>query len=266
MSTLSVLMTVYRGTDAAALEEALSSLAAQTRPADEIVIVEDGPHTVAETIEAFVAKHPEARRVTLKDNVGSGRASQAGLTTITSAYLARLDSDDVAKPQRFAIQLDYLEKHPEVAALGTAMEEFSETPGDGGAIRALPTSGLDKYVKINSPINNPSVMMRTDAVKAVGGYKDVHRMEDYDLYARLVAGGYGLANLEEPLTYFRVSPEQFSRRTSNMFESEREMQRNLVSYGLVSKPRATMNLILRTLYRALPLGLLQRAYSKLFHR
>ncbi|WP_018297901.1 glycosyltransferase [Corynebacterium lubricantis] len=266
MSTLAVLLTVYRGTDATALELALDSLAAQTRPADEIVIVEDGPHEVSETIHAFVAKHPEARTVVLKDNVGSGLASQAGLTTIASEYLARLDSDDVAKPERFAVQLDYLEKHPEVAAVGTAMEEFRTHPGDGQAVRALPTDGLEKYVKINSPINNPSVMMRTEAVKAVGGYKNIKHMEDYDLYARLVAGGYGLANLEGSLTYFRVSPEQFSRRTTGMFAAEREMQRNLVSYGLVSKPRATMNLVVRTLYRALPLGLLQRAYAKLFHR
>lgn len=266
MATLTVLLTVYHGTRDAELKVALDSLLLQTRPADEILIVEDGPNPVSARVREFVDKHANARRIVLDENLGSGPASNAGLTTITSDYLARLDADDAARPERFAIQLNYLEEHPDIAALGTAMEEFSQFPGDGGAIRALPERGLESYAKINSPINNPSVMMRTAAVKAVGGYKNLPKMEDYDLYARLIASGYGLANLSAPLTYFRVSPEQFGRRTRGMFAAERAMQANLVSYGLVSRPRAMMNLVVRSVYRALPLGLLRRVYAWLFHR
>ena len=91
-------------------------------------------------------------------------------------------------------------------------------------------------------------------------------MEDYDLYARLLADGARFHNLPEPLTYFRTSASQFERRTQGMWRAERQMQRNLVSYGLISRPRAVFNLVARTAYRLLPAGLLTRVYGALFHK
>ena len=263
MATISALVTVYHGTDADDLARALDSLAAQTRPADELVIVVDGP--VPEGVRRVVERQ-DARVIWLEENVGAGPASQAGLSTIDSDYTARLDSDDAAKPERFARQLAYLEAHPECAALGTAVEEFTRQPGDTGKVRALPEDPHE-YAKMNSPVNNPSVMLRTRAVKQVGGYNDVHFMEDYDLYARLIAGGWQVRNLPEALTDFQVTDAQFSRRTGReMFAAEAQMQRNLVAYGLVSRPRAAFNLAARSAYRALPTGLLRRVYAVLFHR
>lgn len=265
MPTLAVLMTVYHGTRADELSVALDSLRTQTRPADQLVIVEDGPvdpavHELAQAADELVV---------LPENKGSGPASQAGLEAVNADFFARLDSDDAAAPERFERQLAYFAAHPQIDVLGTAMAEFTHAPGDGQAVRRLPTTthALRRYVAINSPVNNPSVMMRTDVVRAVGGYRDVHHMEDYDLYARLVANGARLANLDEPLTYFRVTPAQFGRRTGReMFAAERQMQRNLVDYGLISQPRAVANLLARTAYRSLPTGLLTRVYSALFHR
>ncbi|WP_288750908.1 glycosyltransferase [uncultured Corynebacterium sp.] len=263
MPTLSALMSVYHATDAAELELTLNSLDAQTRPADEVVVVFDGE--VSGAVRGVVAKHG-ARVVELPENVGLGRALNAGLATINATYTARIDSDDAAKPERFAKQLAYLEAHPDVAALGSAMEEFEHTPGDRGTIRALPRDP-NAYVKINSPLNHPAVTFRTDAVKAVGGYQHVPFMEDYDLWARLIAAGHTLANLDEPLTYFRVTDDQLRRRASaDTRRAERTMQANLVEYGLISRPRALANLAVRNLYRALPIGLTKRVYSVLFHR
>ena len=109
--------------------------------------------------------------------------------------------------------------------------------------------------------------MRTTAVNEAGGYHEVHHMEDYDLWARLLSSGARFHNLPEALTLFRTSPAQFQRRTGRgMFAAERQMQRNLVSYGLVSRPRSWVNLVVRTAYRLLPTGLLTAAYGRLFHR
>lgn len=80
-------------------------------------------------------------------------------------------------------------------------------------------------------------MMRTDAVRRAGGYRDVHHMEDYDLFARALATGAHLHNLPEALTYFRVDDAQFDRRTGrDMLAAEARMQSNLVSYGMIGKP------------------------------
>lgn len=268
MPTIAVLMSVYRGTDAADLAVALQSLAVQTRPADDVLIVFDGPVSegVRDVVEAFVGTHSNARTLPLPENIGLGRACNAGLDTIDADYVARLDSDDAAFPERFERQLAFLEAHPEVAALGTAVEEFEHELGDGDKIRALPENPA-QYAKINSPLNHPSVMFRTQAVKDMGGYQHVPFMEDYDLWARLLADGHQLANLPEPLTYFRVNDAQLRRRaTAETRKAERTMQANLVKYGLVSRPRAAANLLVRNLYRALPMGVTRRVYSRLFHR
>ena len=76
-----------------------------------------------------------------------------------------------------------------------------------------------------------------------------------------------MANLDDPLTYLRVSEDQLRRRSGGETRAaERTMQQNLVRYGLVSKPRAVFNLVARNAYRALPIGVTKRVYSHLFHR
>ncbi|KQB87263.1 glycosyltransferase [Corynebacterium lowii] len=272
MSTLGVLITVYHGSQPAHLAECLDSLAAQTRQADHIVLVEDGPVSaqVHALIDAFTAQHPHAEVLRLPHNMGSGLASAAGLERMEGDELiARLDSDDIAAPERFERQCAFLTQHPEIDILGTALAEFERSPEEVTAIRRLPEQHheIARYAKMNSPINNPSVMMRAAALHTAGGYRHVHFMEDYDLYARALATGARFHNLPEPLTYFRVSDAQFARRTgSEMFAAERQMQRHLVSYGLISKPRSWFNLAARTTYRLLPQDLLRRAYARLFHR
>ena len=271
MPSLAALITVYHRIVPEELSAALESLAAQTHPADEIVIVEDGPvgPQLRAVIDGFVAEHAEARTVTLARNQGAGPASAAGMSTIDAELVARLDADDIAAPERFARQLAWFEAHPDTDVLGTALSEFHDDPAEVVAVRALPETHAEiaRYARINSPVNNPSVMLRRKAVEKAGGYQAVHHMEDYDLYARLLSTGARFHNLPEPLTYFRTSPAQFERRTGRgMFAAERQMQRNLVAYGLVSRPRSWVNLVVRTAYRLLPTGLLTAAYARLFHR
>lgn len=274
MPTLAALVTVYHRIDPAELRACLASLAAQTRPADEVVIVADGPLSppLDAVLSEFAAQHPEgrgrARIVRCEQNRGAGPAAAAGMAVIDAEWVARLDADDVAKPERFERQLAYLAEHPGVDTLGTAVAEFDGTDFDHArTARVLPAAHPDivRYAKMNSPVNNPTVMLRRTAVERAGGYRDVHHMEDYDLYARLIASGARLHNLPEPLTYFRVNPDQFGRRTGRgMLRAECQMQRNLVKYGLISWPRAGFNVVARSVYRALPQRILQRVYRMLF--
>ncbi|RSZ64395.1 glycosyltransferase [Corynebacterium hylobatis] len=276
---VTVLMAIYRGSDATELAATLDSLWSQTRLADEVLIVEDGPLTAElhGILDTHRTAHPELNTLVLARNQGLGPALQAGLASVSTEFLARLDTDDIAVPQRLARQLEWLKRHPETDVLGTSMQEFDdarwhatgELPQEGMKIRSLPETHdeIARYAKINSPVNHPSVMMRTVAVQRAGGYRAVHHMEDYDLWARMLASGARFHNLPEPLTYFRTSPAQFERRTGKgMFAAERQMQRNLVSYGLISRPRSWFNFTARTAYRLLPTGLLTAVYGRLFHR
>ena len=272
MPTLTALVTVYHGNNPEHLRQALESVAAQTRPADEILIVRDGPvpEEIAEVVSGFLEHTPTARQLELPVNRGLGPASQSALDDIDTDYFARLDADDLAEPERFAVQLEFLAAHPEIDVLGTAMSEFTDDDPDAvTGVRTLPEDhdAIARYARINTPVNHPSVMLRTSAVRRAGGYRDVHFMEDYDLWARMLTGGARFHNLPQPLTRFRTGDDMFARRTGRgMFASERRLQRNLVEYGLVGRGRATFNLGVRTLYRALPPSLLKAVYRLIFHR
>lgn len=271
MPSLTVLITVYHKINPVELAESLGSLRTQTRPAEEILIVEDGPlgNELREVIDGFLATTPGARVIRLARNQGSGPASAAGLETISTELLARQDADDISLPERFERQLAYFEAHPEVDVVGSAAIEFRGTTDNVVGVRTLPAAHeeIAKYLKINNPISHPTMMARTQAVKDAGGYRAVHHMEDYDLMARLLREGRKFHNLPEPLIYFRTSAAQVERRTeTGMFAAEKQMQRNLVSYGIISRPRSWVNLTVRTAYRTLPKATLQRVYGKLFHR
>lgn len=259
---VTVLMSVYRNTTAEELTHALDSIEAQTRPPERVLVVKDGP--VKGDVDKLLSC---VDTVTLPDNRGLGIALREGLAEVNTEFVARLDSDDAAFPERLEKQLAFMAAHPDIAVVGTAMQEFT---GDTlGGVRRLPEThdAIARYAKINSPMNHPSVLMRVADVRDAGGYRPMHNMEDYDLWARLIASGKKLHNLPEPLTYFRVDDAQMKRRTTpETRRAEREMQRALVSYGLVSRSRAAANYAVRNLYRALPLSAMRRVYSRLFHR
>lgn len=278
--SVTVLMSVYHRTDLADLDAALQSIWDQTILPDKVLIVLDGPvgPELTQLIDAHRSAWPRVlRTIPLAANQGLGAALQVGLSEVDTTFVARLDSDDIAAPHRIATQLEYFDNHPELAVLGTTVQEFddeifrktNDLEAASTNARVLPEShdGIRRYAAINSPVNHPSVMVRTTALRSVGGYQTVHLMEDYDLWARLLVAGYRFHNLPEPLTYFRTSAAQLGRRTGKeILRAEWHMQRNLVSYGLISWPRAASNLLIRNTYRLLPQWLIKRVNSLLFHR
>lgn len=289
---ISVLMSLYSKSNPVDLTWTLGSLQAQSLLAEQVVIVFDGPVSdeIKAVVKCFVAVYPAlVTVVNIEVNGGLAMALNHGLELCEHALIARLDSDDIAEPQRFAEQYDYLTAHPEVDVLGTAIREFDDaalnaalpvTAGDFDVplerlaelhttVRSRPETHAEiaRAAKMNSPVNHPAAIIRKDALNAVGGYRHVHLMEDYDLWARLIAEGYTLHNLPQPLTWFRTSDAMFRRRSGHeMFAAERQMQANLVRYGLVSRPRALFNLTARSTFRLLPKPLLRRAYRALFQR
>lgn len=264
MQTLAVLMSVYHKVDPAEFADALESIFSQTRPADEVILVKDGPLT--DELDAIIDGYGDTLTVVpLERNCGLGAALARGLEHVTAEFTARMDTDDVSLPHRFETQLAWFAEHPETDALGSAMVEFSDA-GDHG-VRAMPEHAIEihSYATINSPMNHPTVMFRTQSVRDAGGYQPIKNLEDYDLWARMLASGMRLHNLPEPLVRFRLDDAVFSRRAEGMWESEVQLQRNLAAYGLISKKRGLVNLLVRSAYRAIPQGLVRRVYETLFN-
>ncbi|AVZ39898.1 MULTISPECIES: glycosyltransferase [unclassified Dietzia] len=263
---LTVLLTVYHAIEPSQLRDALASVHAQTVQPAEVVVVEDGPLSPA--LMEVLDSTPRLRRFALPENSGAAAASQRGLDEVRTSWVARQDADDISLPERFERQLDAA-RALGADVLGSAMLEFDADPERPTALRALPTEHEDiaRYARINNPVNNPSLLARTEAIRAVGGYRTVPYQEDYDLMIRLIGAGYRLHNLPEPLVRFRVTPAQFSRRKSRaLTASERIIQRTLLDAGMISRPRAVANYLARNAYRRLPAPAMNAAYRRLFHR
>ena len=110
MNRISVLISVYSKEKPAYLQQSLNSIFAQTMPPDEVVLVEDGPlsEPLLAVIESYAQQHQELHVVKLPTNVGLGLALNEGLKHCNYNLVARMDSDDIMKPERLAKQAAYL--------------------------------------------------------------------------------------------------------------------------------------------------------------
>lgn len=213
----SVLMSVYHKEKPEYLKQAIESIQAQTYPTDDFVLVCDGPLN-SELDAAITTKQQEMNGVLkvyrLDKNEGLGNALNAGINHCKNELVARMDSDDVAYPDRCEKQIDVFNTHPEVSICSGIVEEFTTDPEVVDARRALPETNakIMEFAKKRNPFNHPCVMYKKSAVEAAGSYKDFYLLEDYYLWLRMLMAGYQGYNIQEPLLHMRAGSDMYMRR------------------------------------------------------
>jgi hypothetical protein len=125
--------------------------------------------------------------VPLRDNRGLGPALDQGLAASWFDVIARMDADDVAMPYRFEVELPLI---ADADIVGAGLYEFVEDTNEIVGQRVPPTdpARIRRYARMHDPFNHPTVVYRREAVLAAGGYGDLPLMEDYALFARMLAG------------------------------------------------------------------------------
>lgn len=211
----SVLMSCYAKDRPEWLALALMSMAEQTVPPAEIVLVFDGPlgEELLAAIDAFDVGHPGLLvRVPLEKNVGLGPALNAGLARCSCGIVARMDADDCSCPERLEKQLAKFSEGYDM--VGCNVTEFSDDLSRVNSVRALPETHEEivRFAKRRTPFAHPSFVVRRAALEAVGGYRSVPYAEDFDLFARLLKQGFRGYNLQEPLVAMRVDEGAYRRR------------------------------------------------------
>ena len=257
MTGFSVLMAVYAGDRADWLSEAIDSLRAQTRPADEIVIVEDGPVSAAVAQVLDAAGDLPVRRVRLPHNVGLGAALQAGLLECRHDLVVRADSDDINEPARFERQVSVMVARPALSVLGGYVAEFACDPQVPYAIRTVPVGEREvaRVARWRCPLNHPAVILRKSDVERVGGYAGFTGIEDYYLWGKLLAAGLRLDNLPEVLVRQRAGAAMGRRRGGwGYARTEVALFRAFVRIGFLTWPQAAAGLLLRLPVRIVPDG------------
>ena len=213
---VSVLMPCYNAAET--LAEALDSLAGQTLVDFEIVVVDDGSTDDTPEILRARARDDPRLNVVSRPHGGVVAALEAGLHACRAPYVARMDADDRAHPERLARQVDYLDGHPEVAVVGCLVRAFpAGQVRQGFAIYLDWLNGLTapedirREIFVESPLPHPSVTFRREQVIAAGGYQDRGWAEDYDLWLRLYLAGDRFAKVPEYLLDWREGPDRLTR-------------------------------------------------------
>ncbi|MEO3879134.1 glycosyltransferase [Rheinheimera fenheensis] len=212
----SVLMSVYARENPHWLRQSLSSiLADQTVKPAQVVLVADGPlHDELEQVIAdFKQYYGEILDICrLDSNRGLGYALNEGLLHCKFDWIARMDADDIALPQRFSRQLDFIKQNPEVDIVGSYAEDM-DAGGASISIRKVPVGAAQIHQLMwTCPLIHPSVMYRKSVVLSAGSYsKTLKRRQDYDLWFRCARAGAGFANIAEPLIRYRITDQTYAR-------------------------------------------------------
>lgn len=262
MEKYSVLMSLYKKEHPEHLRLALDSMIHQTVKPDEIVLVEDGPLTEAlyAVIDEYTSNHPGLFHIVVnQQNLGLGLALNEGLKVCRNELVARMDTDDISRPDRCAKQLRYFAQHPDTAILGGQIEEFITSPDEvvGRRVVPLTDSELREYTKTRCPFNHVAVMFRRSEIIRAGSYQDWFWNEDYYLWIRLALRNAVFANLPDTLVSVRVGADMYKRRGGmKYFHSEYGLQKLMLREHMIGLPTFLSNTAKRLIVQVLlPNGL-----------
>lgn len=219
MDKYSVLMSLYIKEKPDYLKQSIDSMLQQTIMPDEIIIVKDGPLTdeLDKVLFEYQTKFPNLFRIVASEkNIGLGQALNLGLKNCSNELVARMDTDDISLPLRCEKQLEMFKRNPELSIVGTWIDEFYDDPDEIIATRIVPITHdeIYKFAKRRSAFNHPSVMYRKSKVLECGGYSDLRRNQDVDLFGRMLFAGCKAGNIEESLLLFRSNKNLLKRRRS----------------------------------------------------
>ncbi len=253
----SVLLSVYKKEQTAYLKQSLDSIFAQTIFPDEVILVEDGPLSdeLYHIIDEYQSRYTVLKILALQENEGLGQALNEGLKHCSYDLVARMDTDDIAKPNRFEKQIKVFKDHPELDVVGAWIDEFNEELSNIISLRKLPENPLEIYefAKKRCPLNHPVVMFRKEVVLNAGGYKHFPLLEDYYLWVRMLMNGAKMYNIQESLLYFRASHDMYKRRGGWKYAiNELHFQVMLFHIGFISQKRFIINVCVRFLSRIIP--------------
>lgn len=216
MARLSVLLPCR---DAARfLPRAIHSLDRQTYRDIEIIAINDGSRDdTPALLDAWAARNP---RVRVLHTVAQGIvcALETGRSVATGEWIARMDADDVAHPQRLALQAELLDAHPDIAACGTRVRYFPRRLVKKGLLEyerwidsLTQPDDIARDIFVECPIPHPTLVVRRQVLEDLDGWRDAGWAEDYDLLLRLWKAGHRMAKVPRILLAWRERPDRLSR-------------------------------------------------------
>jgi len=201
------------------LDASLKSIFNQTVLCDELVLVEDGPlnDKLYSLIDEYKKKYSSIIHVVKLDkNVGLGLALNRGIVECSNELIARFDSDDISVEDRCEKQLKQFVDDPQLDIIGSNHIEFVDDINNKKTFtyKNLPSTDeeIKKYARKRNPFSHSAIMYKKSKVLEAGNYRNYYYVEDYDLWVRMIQIGCKCKNIDEYLSYVRVSEDLYKRR------------------------------------------------------
>lgn len=208
MPKISVIMPAYNAE--AYIKEAIDSILGQTFRDFELIVLNDCSR---DGTEKMILSYSDSRVVYLKNeqNLGVAGTLNRGLDCARGEYVARMDADDIALPNRLERQVAFLDTHPDVIACGSNAVLFGEVPAESSTDMPLNDRDIRLRLALSNPFVHPTMLIRKEALQDIRYDSSFEGREDYRMW--MVMSGMGkLENLPEPLLRYRLHKGQVTQK------------------------------------------------------
>lgn len=237
----SVLMSLYIKEKKEYFDECMKSMLRQTVIPNEIVIVFDGPISkeLSDCVKKYTQDYPNWIKIIKNEkNKGLGLALADGVPECTYELIARMDTDDIARSDRFEKQLKMFIDNPDLDICGSNIIEFEGDISNVLSKRDVPLTHdeIAKYQKQRSAFNHMTVMYKKSTVLKAGNYENCPLMEDDMLWIRMLLVGAKCANIDDYLVYARTGYAMIERRGGfSYYKKYKNGRKKILDTGYISK-------------------------------
>ena len=202
---ISVLMSVYNEKESE-IRESLDSILGQSYSDFELIIVVDKPDNEAaiNLLREYEEKDSRVKVIINEKNIGLALSMNVAAEAATGEYFLRMDADDVCYPERFKMQYDCISGSDYDLVCGNY--DFIDDDGNMLPQKAAVYNDkqLHKLMPLRNVIHHPTIIMKADKFRAIGGYRNYKCAQDYDLWLRMLCAGYKMHMMPEKLIKYRV--------------------------------------------------------------
>ncbi len=225
---VSVIMTVYNGEQH--IPDAINCIQQQTLANWEFVIVDDGSQDRTQDLLMNAASKDPRIRVIASGRIGRAKALNMAWRNARGRYIANLDVDDLARPERLRCQAQLLETHPNIGLVSTDVLSV-QVDDQGNQVdvtrKQLPTDSftLKRLLVQTNPFTHSSIMIPRNVLEFVGGYNESFTVAiDYELWVR-IAERFELTNIPETLTEKHLHSQRYFYTEISLWERARAISR-----------------------------------------
>lgn len=268
----SVLMSLYIKEKPEYLEKCMKSVIDQTVKPSEIVIVFDGPLTeeLINCVRKYDSLYPGLiKTIENKENKGLGLALADGVPACTYDLIARMDTDDIARSDRFELQLKEFIKDKNLDICGSHIIEFEDNIENQLALRKVPLNHgeIVKYQKQRSAFNHMTVMYKKNSILKAGNYQHAPLMEDDLMWVNLIISGAKCLNIDDYLVYARTGNDMYKRRGGlKYFIKYKNSRKKIYKLGYISYWNYCFTNIIQFIFAVIPNNLRGILYKKFLRK